>query len=84
MQPLLSFRCVLCLKNVPFYYFFKLIQLAFFSRTGLGTEYSINPFKKKTKPENPSTEYIPVIYRFEECSLSLLYFIKSYMTPYIW
>lgn len=46
MQPLLSFRGVLCLKNVPFYYFFKLIQLAFFSRTGLGTEYSIYPFKK--------------------------------------
>lgn len=48
MQPLISFRGVLCLKNVPFYYFFKLIQLAFFSRTGLGTdlEYSIYPFKK--------------------------------------
>lgn len=46
MQPLLSFRGVLCLKNVPFYYFFKLIRLAFFSRTGLGTEYSIYLFKK--------------------------------------
>lgn len=46
MQPLLSFRGVLCLKNVPFYYFLKFIQLAFFSRTGLGTEYSIYPFKK--------------------------------------
>lgn len=46
MQPLLSFRGVLCLKNAPVYYFLKLIQLAFFSRTGLGTEYSIYPFKK--------------------------------------
>lgn len=84
MQPLLSFRGVLCLKNVPFYYFLKLIQLAFFSRTGLGTEYSIYPFKKYQNQKILLLSIIPVIYRFEECSLSLLYFIKSYMTPYIW
>lgn len=33
-------------KMSLFIIFLKLIQLAFFSRTGLGTEYSIYPFKK--------------------------------------
>lgn len=50
MQPLLSFRGVLCLKSLilyPFLLFFLINSVSFFfSRTGLGTEYSIYPFKK--------------------------------------